>query len=301
MFFKQILVFVLMFVIGISYIKIENNSYKEIYQLQEINAKAVIISEPQETNYRVKYTVKIVSNNNLNNKKFILQLKKSAEKLQYGDLIKFKGKYNKPSVATNFGGFDYSNYLKTKQIYGVIEGTEVKLLEANELNFISQGINKFRNLIINNSKEVIKNSNVSGILIGILIGDTQNIDDKTVNDFKNSSLAHLLAVSGQHITYIIIAMGFALKVSKVGKRSAYFVSIVAIILFTLLTGALAAVVRASIMGILILLSKILYRKIDIYSSLATSAIIIFLNNPFAIYDIGLWLSYRRNIRNCFIK
>ena len=117
MFFKQILVFALMFVIGISYIKIENNSYKEIYQLQEINAKAVIISEPQETNYRVKYTVKIVSNNNLNNKKFILQLKKSADKLPYGTLIKLQGNYSQPSVARNYGGFDYSNYLKTKQIY----------------------------------------------------------------------------------------------------------------------------------------------------------------------------------------
>lgn len=290
-----------MFAIGAVYINVENNSYEKVYQLQEINANAVVISEPQETNYRAKYTVKIVSDDNLNNKKFVLQLKKSAEKLEYGDLVKLQGKYNQPSVATNYGGFDYSNYLKTKQIYGVIECTEVSVLKENELNFVSQGINKFRNIIINNSKEIITNSNVSGMLIGILIGDTQNIDENTVTDFKDSSLAHLLAVSGQHITYVIIAMSFALKVSKVGKRSSYFISIVAIILFTLLTGASAAVVRASLMGILVLLAKIVYRKPDIFSNLATAAILILLNNPFAIYDIGLWLSYRWNLGYCFIK
>ena len=290
-----------MFAIGVIYINLENNSYEKMYQLQEITAKAVVISEPQETNYRIKYTVKIVSDDNLNNKKFIVQLKKSVEKLEYGALIKFQGKYSKPSVATNYGGFDYSNYLKTKQTYGVIEGAEVKVLEQKELNFISRGINKFRNIIINNSKEIITNSNASGMLIGILIGDTQNIDQETVKNFKDSSLAHLLAVSGQHITYVIIAIGFALKVSKVGKRNSYFISIVAIILFTLLTGASVAVVRASLMGILVLLAKIVYRNPDIFSNLATASILIFLNNPFAIYDIGLWLSYRWNFRYCIIK
>ena len=300
-FFKQIIIFFIMFTFGLIYINVENDSYEKIYKLHEITEKAVVISEPQETNYRVKYTIKIVSNNNLNNKKFIIQLKKSAEKLQYDDLIKFNGEYNKPSVARNYGGFDYSNYLKTKQIHGVIEASEIKRLEQNEINFILQGINKFKNIIINNAKEIIRNSNVSGILIGILIGDTENIDDETVNDFKDSSLAHLLAVSGQHITYIIIAMGFTLKVSKVGKRSSYFISILAILLFTLLTGASAAVVRASFMGILVLFAKIVYRKPDIFSNLATASILIFINNPFAIYDIGLWLSYRWNFRNCFIK
>ena len=290
-----------MFLVGLVYIKFENNLYQNIYQLQEIKAKAVVISEPQETNYRVKYTVKIVSNDNLNNKKFILQVKKSAEELQYGALVQIQGEYNAPNIATNYGGFDYSNYLKTKQIYGVIESKNVRVLQEKELNLVSLYINKFRNIIIHNSKEIMKSVNTSGLLIGILIGDTKNIDEDIVSDFKNSSLAHLLAVSGQHISYIIIAMGFALKVSKVGKRSSYFISIIVIILFTILTGASSAVVRASIMGILILLAKILYRKSDIYSNLATAVIIIILNNPFAIYDIGLWLSYRWNYRNSFIK
>lgn len=297
MFWRQILIFLLMFTIGVIYIKVQNNSYEELYKLKEINETAIVISSPQETTYRVKYTVKIVGDTEINNKKYILQLKKNTEKLPYGALIKIEGEYNSPSTSRNFGGFDYSDYLKTKQIYGVIEGTKVKIIEQDKLGFIFQGINGFRNIIINNSKEIIQNNNASGILIGLLIGDTQNIDEDTVNDFKNSSLAHLLAVSGQHVSYIIIAVGFALKVSKMGKRGSYFVSIVIIILFVILTGSSAAVLRAGIMGIIILLAKLLYRKADIYTSLAAAAIIIFLNNPFAIYDIGLWLSYRRNFRN----
>lgn len=290
-----------MFVLGFSYIKIENASYEELYKLTKITAKAVVISEPQETNYRIKYTVKIVDNPKLNNKKYIIQLKNTEEQLQYGALIKIAGEYNKPNVARNTGGFDYSKYLKTKKIYGIIECSDIEIIENKNINIISVAINNFKNMIINNSKNIIENNNISGILIGLLIGDTQNIDEDTVTAFKNSSLAHLLAVSGQHVTYIIIAISFTLKVIKMGKRSSYFVSIFIIILFVLLTGASSAVLRAGLMGILILLAKILYRKADVYTSLALSSIIIFIINPFAIYDIGLWLSYRWNYRDCIDK
>lgn len=300
LFFRQLVIFMLMFGIGIVYINIENNIYDELYKIKEINENAIVISSPQETRYRVKYTVKIVGNTKLNNKKYILQLKKNAEKLEYGTLIKIRGRYNPPTTSRNFGGFDYANYLKTKKIYGIIEGSKVDVLEQEKLGFVLKGINNFRNIIINNSKEIMKNSNASGILIGLLIGDTQNIDENTVNDFKNSSLAHLLAVSGQHVSYIIITVSFILKLSKMGKRGSYFWSIVIIILFVLLTGASATVLRAGIMGIIILLAKLFYRKSDIYTSIAVSAIIIFLNNPFAIYDIGLWLSYRWYIRHYII-
>ena len=290
-----------MFVIGCAYVKIEDNSYKELYKLKQITTNAIVISEPQVTDYRVKYTIKIIDDSVLNNKKFIIQLKKSDEILPYGALIKFSGKYNKPSVARNAGGFDYSNYLKTKKIYGVIECSDVKVLKNENINIISSAINNFKNIIINNSKQIIKNTNASGILIGLLIGDTKNIDEDIVNDFKDSSLAHLLAVSGQHVTYIIIAIGFVLNVIRTGKRASYFVCIIIIILFVLLTGASSAVLRAGIMGILVLLAKIMYRKADFCTSLALSSIIIFCINPFAIYDIGLWLSYRWDNWNCVIK
>ena len=50
---------------------------------------------------------------------------KKISKLEYGDIIEFKGKYTKPSSKRNYGGYDYSLYLKTQNIYGSIETSKL--------------------------------------------------------------------------------------------------------------------------------------------------------------------------------
>ncbi len=52
-----------------------------------------------------------------------------------------------------------------------------------------------------------------------------------------------------------------------------------------------SVTRAGIMGIIMILSKIFYRKNDIYTALSISLFIILIYNPFLIQSLGLLLSY----------
>lgn len=69
--------------------------------------------------YKTSYNLKVESINQkskFKNTNIIIYVK-NGEKIEYGDKIKFKGDYNKPSRATNYKGFDYANYLKTKYIY----------------------------------------------------------------------------------------------------------------------------------------------------------------------------------------
>lgn len=67
-----------------------------------------------------------------------------------------------------------------------------------------------------------------------------------------------------------------------------------------ITGFTASVVRACIMGIISLFAKIIYRRVDILTSLSFSLIAILINNPYSIYDVGLLLSYSGTIRNNII-
>ena len=41
------------------------------------------------------------------------------------------------------------------------------------------------------------------IVLGVLLGDTSEIDEETREDFSQSSISHVLAVSGLHVSYII--------------------------------------------------------------------------------------------------
>jgi len=112
-----------------------------------------------------------------------------------------------------------------------------------------------------------------------------------VQSFKLSNLSHILAVSGAQISYIILGITYLVDKSRLSKRKTNIFVIFAIVLFMAVTGFTASVVRASIMGIVVLGGKIFYRKSDIWTSIAFSLLIILAQNPMTINDIGLQLSY----------
>lgn len=99
----------------------------------------------------------------------------------------------------------------------------------------------------------------------------------------------MLAVSGSHITYIISA--FSILIEKKNKRITKILTIIFLIFFMALTGFTASVVRASIMGILILTSGLVHRKSDTINNLGISSLIILICNPYTIIDAGFWLSF----------
>lgn len=99
----------------------------------------------------------------------------------------------------------------------------------------------------------------------------------------------MLAVSGSHITYIISA--FSILMEKKNKRTTKIITIIFLIFFMALTGFTASVVRASIMGILILTSGLVHRKSDTINNLGISSLIILICNPYTIIDAGFWLSF----------
>lgn len=300
--FKNVLcIFCISIIIADTYTKLEIKSYEKLYNFNsQISNKAIVISEAKETEYKKIYNVKMTGN--MNNKTFILKVNKKANfDINYGDLIYIYGEYEAPSIGRNYKGFDYSKYLKSKKIYGVINANKVYIISENNINCISKIINDIRNNIIYYSNEMIKDKDISALLIGVLIGDTSYIDDEIIEYFRNSSLTHMLAVSGQHVAYIVLAISFALNISKMGKRSGKIISIVVLVLFMLITGLTASVCRAGIMGILLIIAGLFYRKSDIYINLALSMLLMLIANPFSIYDIGLQLSYRWGIRNCIIS
>ena len=128
------------------------------------------------------------------------------------------------------------------------------------------------------------------ILIGILIGDTEEIEEELKENFRISNISHVLAVSGMHVTYIIIGINLLFK-TKLGKRKLNFIIIIVLIFYMFITGFSASIVRAAIMAILIIGSKIMYRKNDVWNSIAISLFCILIYNPFLITSMGLQFSY----------
>lgn len=267
------------------YVNILNYRYERFYKesKETIETEAIIISNKKETDYYNEYTIKA------NKKKFILYTTNSN--LKYGTKIKLKGTFQKPESARNYKGFNYKEYLKTKKIYGSIKSNNIEIISENQINFIAIVSNNVRNKIIETANNILPQKTHSGLLIGILIGEKSNLSEKIVNSFSKSSLSHVLATSGTHISYIILGITYILLKSKTPKKVSYFIIDFILIFFMFIVGFSSSIVRASIMGILLVSSKIVYRKQDTLTAMAISLIITLTYNPFSIKDIGLQLSY----------
>ena len=272
----------------------QNNKYNIIYKDKEnLEGKALVVSEKEDKEYSYLYKIKVL---NIENKKegkntylYLRVNKKSDILLEYGDIISFKGEFQEPSKKRNYGGFDYKNYLKTLKIYGTIKLENGEVLEKNKGNILISFSNKISNSVKEKIYDLL-NEREANLLIGLLLGDDDNIDNDIEEAFKISSLSHILAVSGMQVTYIITAMYFIFN-NILGKRKTKIVIIIILIFYTILTGFSPSIVRASIMGILIMGAGLFYRKNDIWNSIAISLLLMLIYNPFLITNVGLQLSY----------
>ena len=290
LFSRYLIILTIFAIISNFYIIITNYKYDNLYRdVTKLNVCGVIVEEMSQNDFYDRYVVKILQGK-YKNTKLILKVKKDKIDIKLGDLIDVSGEFEEPSVRRNYNGFDYKQYLKTKKIYGTIkvDFNKIKIVKKNQIDTITLLAHKVKNYITYASDQMFPKE-ISGLFVGILIGDKENITEEIEEDFKNSSLSHMLAVSGTHVSYIILGLSFLL--SNFGKRYTNIFSILFLIFFMYLTNFTASVVRACIMGIILLGSKILYRKSDIYVSMALSILIILIENPFKILDVGLILSY----------
>lgn len=272
-----------------------NKKYNTMYiKNQEYKVIATVVSNTQEKEYKNTYKIKIESING--NKKYanthlLLNVKKNKAKLQYGDKISFNGTYIEPTTRRNYKGFDYKEYLKTIKIYGSFTPeTEIKIIKKDNVNIISKAIFNIKEKITSNVNKSLEEE-TKNLCLGILLGDTQNINDDLKEDFKIGNLYHILAVSGTHISYLIIGATFILEKSKINKKISKILTILILIFFMILTGLSPSVVRAGIMGIILISASLFYRKLDILTSISLSLLISLINNPFSINNNGLLLSY----------
>ena len=292
---KEFLVLIILSsIISNSIMIYQNNRYNFLYKnIDEIEGEAIVISSKKEKEYNNLYKIKISYLNKSSKYKdsslYLKVNKKNSKDLQYGDKIKIKGEFIEPEVERNYGGFNYKEYLKSLNIYGTIKANSVKVIGKDKMSFISKLSNSIC-IEIEKNLDIFFKNDVSGIIKGIVLGDKSNIDEDIQENFRISGISHVLAVSGMHVSYIILVINKILKRSF-GKRNIKFIIIIFLIFYMFLTGFSPSIVRASLMNILILGAELFYRKNDLATSISLSLLIILIYNPFLIENIGLQFSY----------
>lgn len=280
-----------------------NNSEKQfIYDLKDYYGKSVILngyidSEIERDGDKIKFTFK--ETKALKSKLLVImynsrgsQVSFDKEKIGYRTRLSFQGVINRPKGATNPGGFNYQRYLASLGISGTVnifnsEVTTEGIEQGGMINRLGYGIkNRVLGIV-----EYCLSKNQAGLLAGMIIGYKDGLDENAFEAFSKAGLTHIMVASGMNVAFIILPLLFLFKRLNVGNRASGAIAIFVLILFVFVTGFSASVVRAVIMGIIILVGKIIMREPDIYTSISAAALIILIINPFIIFDIGFQLSF----------
>lgn len=300
---KRILFLILVFYCGfiLTFCKIKN--YDELLLIAPMQADFTgrIVSIPNSSDKtRLKFFMDIESaNKEPVNGKTLVFLSGESEKLpslNIGETISLHGDLRKPFYSTNPSQFDYSAYLKNFNTFTVLysDGENFKILKNKDTGLkwkIFQYLNNTRNKIIERHGKYLKSPNLE-ILGGIVFGDDAVAPPDYIKDsFINSGLLHILAASGMNVAFIYTFWFFILKFFGIPFKPRVLSGMLVIILYTLMTGLGASVVRAALMLLFVLAGKLIDRDTHSVSLLSLVAVLMLIYNPAYINDVSFQLSF----------
>lgn len=212
------------------------------------------------------------------------------DKIKIGTILTFKGNVSRAKNERNPGEFDYEKYLNKNGISGIIncyKPSTIKIRAGKE-EFLKNIVYSTRKIFDEQIRELY-DSTSAALLKGILLADRKDIDYEIKTSFINSGVIHVLAVSGLHVGFI--AGIFFLLFSRFNIRVKYFLTIIGIILFLILTGGHASVFRASIMAITLITAKLTGRSTNGFNSISIAALILLVIDPKELFNPGFQLSF----------
>lgn len=292
--FKSLIIIIICSIISNIIVNDKKCKYENLYStLENVNVIAKVVNNGITKEYKTTYKIKVEKiNGDDKYKSTYLYLDINSKiniNLKFGDYISLEGIYMQPSKASNYKGFDYAKYLRTQKVYGTINLKKVEILKENSNSLLFTVANNISLKIKEITLKNLKNENAN-LLLGILFGYKDGITEEMQQNFSESNISHILAVSGQQFTYIIVIISNIFEKSQ-GKQKSKFITIFFIIIYMFLTDFSPSVIRAGIMGIISLIAKLTYNKNDIWTSMAISILCTLIYNPFLVNSAGVLLSY----------
>lgn len=207
--------------------------------------------------------------------------------VQYGDVIEFSGE---PTTPFETEDFSYKDYLARQGIHSLVRVKgEVKILARGQGNLFFAWLYALRNHAYETVLLIFPEPAAS-LLAGILLGIDSGIPADLRDAFNRTNTAHIIAISGFNVSIIAgILSQFARRIF--GERRTMPIVIGGLIVYTLLAGASASVVRAAIMGSLAVIALHYNRQNDTLNALFAAALVMSALNPYTLWDVGFQLSF----------
>ena len=217
--------------------------------------------------------------------------------VKIGNIIKVRGKLRQFEEAANKGNFDSRKYYLSLGFYGKIEAGTIEVINS-DYSGIRQGLYELRMEIIERLEKLCSDNkgifsiinNKNGIIGAIILGDKTDLDSDIKELYSVSGIAHILAISGLHISFIGMAIYRLLR-----RRFRFIfsaaVSIPVVLSFGIMSGFGISTIRAIIMFILKIIGEVLGRKYDAITAISLAGLVLLVQNPFVVCNSGFQMSF----------
>lgn len=229
--------------------------------------------------------------------------------VQYGDRVTTLGKLQEPGIIEGEDGgkpFNYAQYLAKDNIYYTLSFTKVEIQSGGHGNPIKQTLFNLKKGFVEKIKEILSEPYAS-LLAGLIVSGREAMPKDILEDFRRAGLIHIVVLSGYNITIIAEFMRrlfqnlfLATRIQSASQLSA-IASIVAILMFVVMTGAEATVVRASIMVLVVIVAKMFGRSYSASRALLVAGFLMLIENPkILVFDPSFQLSFLATLALIYI-
>ena len=212
--------------------------------------------------------------------------KVETAQLKIGNKLSFSGHLYKVGGESK----DIIDYFKSEKIYigsYAIKNLKIRYASNPTLGYYGNELRKYISLKFRENFS----RDTAGFLTALLTGDKSYVSDKIYDSFKNSGVAHLMAVSGMHLAVLVMFLNlFINKLRKINKKIYFCLVSVFILFFMFVASFSASVTRAGVMLLVLLTGQLIDKRADSLNSLGFACICILTINPYSAMSVGFLLS-----------
>ena len=284
---KPMIAVFLAFVVGLGVFSIDYYSYINKDFRGEICSVTGRVDEFVESSSNFSYATLInVKINGYSTKNLSLGILTSGDSacFEEGDILSCEAEVYSIKLFEN-GSMNSYQYKKNVAYTSSVATAEINCVSGNKT--VAETIRHYiKDILDSNMGEKI-----APLAYSALFGDKTELGQTLKDDFSISGVAHLLAVSGLHIGFLVAILYWLLKRFNVNGLPRFIVVAVFLLFYSYLCDFTPSVIRASLMCITFLALGLFGRQYDLMSSIGLSGILILMIKPLYVFDAGFLMSF----------
>jgi competence protein ComEC len=129
----------------------------------------------------------------------------------------------------------------------------------------------------------------TSLLAGILLGIRATMPGRFYQNLVDTGTLHIIAASGYNITIVANSI-LALLSLALSRRQAIFFALLGVVGYTIVAGASPPVIRAALMGAIMLAAQYAGRQYNVSFSLILATALMIFFQPLLLTSVSFWLS-----------